>query len=39
MTAAAESSLGYILREEAARFSPRQKRAAGDNYMGRRNKK
>jgi hypothetical protein len=37
MTAAAESSLGYILREEAARFSPRQKRAAGDNYMGRRN--
>jgi hypothetical protein len=39
MTAAAESSLGYILREEAARFSLRQKQAAGDQYIGRRNKK
>jgi hypothetical protein len=38
MTAAAESSLGYILREEAARFSPRQKRAAGDRYTDRRSK-
>ena len=38
MTAAAESSLGYILREEEARFSPRQKRAAGDQYIGRRKK-
>jgi hypothetical protein len=38
MTAAAESSLGYILREEPAHFSPRQKRAAGDRHIGRRNK-
>jgi len=39
MTAAAESSLGYILREEPAHFSERQKRAAGDRYIGRQNKK
>jgi len=39
MTAAAESSLGYILREEPARFSQRQKQAAGDQYIGRQNKK
>ena len=39
MTAAAESSLGYILREQPARFSQRQKRAAGDQYIGRQNKK
>ena len=39
MIAAAESSLGYILREEAARFSPRQKRAAGDRSIGRRSEK
>jgi hypothetical protein len=38
MTVVAESSLGYILREEAARFSDRQKRAAGDQYIGRRKK-
>ena len=38
MTVVAESSLGYILREEPAHFSPRQKRAAGDRYIGRRNK-
>ena len=38
MTAAAESSLGYILREEPARFSQRQKRAAGDQYTGRPNR-
>jgi hypothetical protein len=37
MTAAAESSLGYILREEPARFSQRQKRAAGDQYVGPQN--
>jgi hypothetical protein len=39
MRAAADSSLGYILREEPARFSLRQKRAAGDQYIGRHNKK
>jgi hypothetical protein len=38
MMAAAESSLDYILREEAARFSLRQKQAAGDQYIGRRKK-
>jgi hypothetical protein len=38
MTVVAESSLGYILREEAARFSPRQKRAAGDRYIDEQNK-
>jgi hypothetical protein len=38
MTAAAESFLGYILREEPAHFSSRQKRAAGDQYIGRRKK-
>jgi hypothetical protein len=31
MTVVAESSLGYILREEAVRFSQRQKRAAGES--------
>jgi hypothetical protein len=39
MRAAAESSLGVILREEPARFSQQQKRAAGDQYVGRQNKK
>jgi len=39
MIAAVESSLGYILREEAARFSQRQKRAAADRYINGRNKK
>jgi len=39
MTAAAESSLGYILHEEPARFSQRQKQAAGDQSIGRQNKK
>jgi hypothetical protein len=39
MTAAAESSLGYILREEPARFSQQQKRAAGDQYVGPQNRK
>jgi hypothetical protein len=38
MTVVAEPSLGYILREEAVRFSQRQKRAAGDRYTDRRSK-